>query len=160
MRYPDAYKVEGKEYKEFKELDDEKALKLVALIFNVKHDVWEDGIARSIALDEYLGLLAKRKSKYVKDSGVFKIEYEKVKLSAWGDEDLMKLYDTIEPKAQSYYMEAAPELNEIQNAERIVYLTALGAIETETKKRNNSRNAVSIAGQILMTALSVALSMI
>jgi len=38
MRYPSAYKVEGKEFKEFKDLDDESALKEVALIYNVRHE--------------------------------------------------------------------------------------------------------------------------
>jgi hypothetical protein len=57
-------------------------------------------------------------------------------------------------------MESAPDLSEMQNAERIVYLTSLGAVETEMQQRNNSRNAVSIASQVLLSALSIALSMI
>ena len=61
MRYPRTYKVDGNVVKEFKELDDEKALKLVVFICNVKHEQWEDALARSIALHEYIGLLAKRK---------------------------------------------------------------------------------------------------
>ena len=52
VRYPCAYKVEGQEFKEFKDLNDERALKLLALIYNVKHEAWEDGIARSLALRE------------------------------------------------------------------------------------------------------------
>ena len=62
MRYPNAYKVEGREFKEFKDLDDERALKVVALIYNVKHESWEDGVARSLALEEFQGLLEKRNS--------------------------------------------------------------------------------------------------
>ena len=160
MQYPTRYKVEGKEVKEFKELDDDRALKLVALIYNVKHEIWEDDIARSIALQQYIELLKKRKSQYIKKSGIFEINYEKVKISSWKDDDLMKLYDVLEPKAALYYVDAAPELNEIQNAERIIYLTALSAITTEMKKRNNTRNVVSVAGQVLMGALTVALSML
>ncbi len=160
MNYPTSYKVEGKEYAQFKELDDDRALKLVALIYNVQTETWEDGIARSIALEEYLAILGKRKSRYIKKSGIFEAKYEKVKLSAWKNEDLVKLFETLSPKADAYYMDAAPELTEIQNAQRIVYLTAISAIDTEMKKRRNTQGAVSIAGQILMTALSVALSMI
>jgi len=160
MNYPTTYKVEGKEYTQFKELDDDRALKLVALIYNVQTETWEDGIARSIALEEYLTILGKRKSKYIKNSGIFEAKYEKIKLSAWKNEDLIKLFEALSPKADAYYMDAAPELTEVQNAQRIVYLTAINAIDTEMKKRRNTQGAVSIAGQILMTALSVALSMI
>jgi hypothetical protein len=160
MRYPRAYKIEGKEYKEFKELDDERALKVVALIYNVKHEVWEDDIARSLALEEYLGLLAKRKSKYIKDSGIFDIKYEKAKISTWEDEDLVKLYDTLAPKADAYYIDSARELTETKNAERIVYLTAVNVIVKELKKRDITRKVVLLAGQVLTTALTVALSLI
>jgi len=160
MNYPTAYKVEGKEYAEFKELDDDRALKLVALIYNVAVENWEDGIARSVALEEYMTLLDKRNSKYIKNSGIFEAKYDKIKLSAWKDEDLIKLFNALAPKADLYYMDAAPELTEIQNAQRIVYLTAINAIDTEMKKRRNTKSAVSIASQILMTALSVALSVI
>jgi len=39
MRYPRAYKVEGNEVQEFKDLDDDKALKAVVMIYNIKSDV-------------------------------------------------------------------------------------------------------------------------
>jgi len=160
MNYPAAYKVEGKEYAQFKELDDDRALKLVALVYNVTPESWEDGIARSITLEEYMSLLGKRKSKYINSSGIFEAKYEKVKLSEWKDDDLIKLFGVLSPKADAYYMDAAPELTEVQNAQRIVYLTAISAIDTEMKKRRNTKGAVSIASQILMTALSVGLSLI
>lgn len=160
MRYPGGYKVEGKEFKEFKELDDEKALKLIALIYNVKTQTWEDGIARSIALEEYQNLIAKRNSKLIKNSGVFKIEYEKVRLSKWKDEDLIRLYDAIAPKTETYYMDAAAELSETQNARRITCLTALNSVAKELKKRENTKSAISVACQIMLTALSAALAII
>jgi len=160
MRYPSAYKVEGKEFKEFRDLDDERALKVVALIYNVKHESWEDGIARSLALEEFQGLLEKRSSKYVKKSGIFDIAYDKVKISTWNDEDLLKLYDCLAPKAACYYQDRASELTEIENAERITYLTAINSLVKELKKRDITRKAMAIAGQVLTTALTVALSMI
>jgi hypothetical protein len=160
MNYPNAYKVEGKEYKQFKELDDDRALKLVALIYNVTPDSWEDGVARSVALEEYMTLLSKRNSKYIKNSGIFDAKYDKVALSKWKSEDLVRLFDALSPKAEQYYMDVAPELTETQNAQRIVYLTAVNAIDTEMKKRQNTQTVVSVAGQVLMTALSIALSMI
>ena len=160
MRYPGAYKVEGKEFKEFKDLDDERALKVVALIYNVNHEAWEDGIARSIALEEFQGLLKKRNSKYIKKSGIFAIAYEKVKISAWSDEDLMKLYDSLAPKADRYYENRAPEITEIENAQRITYLTAINSIVKELKKRDIAQKAMAIVSKVLTTALTVALSII
>jgi hypothetical protein len=160
MHYPKTYKVEGKEVREFKELDDDKALKLVVLIYNVKHEEWKESIARSIALQEYIRLLAKRRSAYLKKSGIFEVKYDKVKLKTWKDPDLIKLYESLTPKAEIYYVEAAPQLSDVQNAERIMYLTAMSAIDTEMKKRDNTRNVVSIASQVLIGALTVALSML
>lgn len=158
MRYPGVYKVAGTEVKEFQELDDEKALKLVALIYNVRQETWEGGVAKNLALQEYIGLLAKRNSKYLKNSGIFQITYDEVDLKTWKDNDLIKLFESLEPKASAYYMDSAPELTETQNAERVVYLTAETAIAMEMKRRNNTRNAVTIASQVLMGILTVALS--
>lgn len=160
MKYPNAYKVEGKEFKEFKEMDDDHALKVVALIYNIKPADWEGGIARSIALEEYLNLLAKRKSAYVRNSGIFDIKYDKVKISKWKDEDLVKLYETIAPRAEAYYIDSAGDLTEIQNSERIIYLTSVNLVVKELKKRQNAKNAMTVASQVLVTALSIALSMI
>jgi hypothetical protein len=160
MRYPSMYKVEGKEFKQFKDLDDEKALKVVALIYNVHGEMWEDGIARSIAIEEYQNLLRKRNSKYVKNSGIFDVQYDKVKLATWKDEDLIRLYDSIAPKASKYYADAAPDLTEIENSERIVYVTALNVVAKELRRRDISQKAMVVAGQVLGFALSLALSMI
>ena len=160
MRYPSTYKVEGKEVKEFKDLDDDKALKAVVMIYNTRSDIWEDSIARSIALEEYLKLLKNRKSAYIKKSGIFNIKYDKVKVSKMKDEDLERLYDALLPKAEVFSMDSAPELSEIQNANRIIYLTAISSVITELKRRDNTRNVISIAGQVLVTALTVALQLI
>lgn len=158
MRYPHTYKVEGKEFAEFKDLDDDKALKVVALIYNVKHECSEDNAARSIALEEYLGLISKRNSPYIKNSGIFNEQYEKVRLSTYGDEELLALYQCLEPKALEY--SGRGDLTEAQNAERIVYLTAINAVVKEMKKRDITQKAIMIAGQVLSTALTVALAMI
>ena len=78
MRYPKDFKVEGRQVTDFKQLDDEKALKLVVLIYNIKPQDSEDRIARSISLDEYIKLLAKRNSPYLKKSGIFKVDRKSV----------------------------------------------------------------------------------
>lgn len=83
-----------------------------------------------------------------------------MKLSKWKDADLERLLYNIAPKTDTYYMDSAPELTEVQNAHRIIYLTALNSVEIELKKRNNTRTAMGIAGNILIGALSIAMSMI
>jgi hypothetical protein len=160
MRYPTSYKVEGKEVKEFKDLDDDKALKLVVLIYNVKPETWEGDIARSISLQQYIGFLEKRRSQYIKESGIFEATYKKVNIASWKDEDLVKLYDSLHYKASKYYVDASPELNETQNTERIVYLTAISAAVTELKARDNKRNAVEIASRLILGVLTTALAML
>lgn len=160
MRYPRDYKVEGHEFREFKEMDDDHALKTVALIYNVRHDEWEDSIARSIALDEYLKLLAKRKSAYIKNSGILEVKYTKVDISAWTDDELEKLCDLLVPKAEAYYKEDVEGLSEIKNAERIVYVTALNSTMRELKKRSNTRDAIMVATQVLGAVVTIALGMI
>lgn len=160
MRYPTCFKVEGKEYKEFKDLDDERALKVMALIYNVQPVTYDDGVARSIAIEEYQNLLSKRRSSYVTNSGIFQIKYDKVALKSWKNEDLQKFYQTMYPKAACYYQDAAPELSETQNAERIVYVTAVNAAAKELKRRDASDQAMTVAGQVLAGVLSIALAMI
>jgi hypothetical protein len=160
MHYPTAYKVEGREVVKFQDLDDDRALKMIALIYNTKKETWEDGIARSIALDEYIKLLAKRKSRYIKESGIFDVKYDKVNVSAWKDDDLVKLYNALLPKAESFYSDTSADLTEMENAERITYLTAMNAITAEFDRRESRQNVVAVASQVLLTALSVALSMI
>jgi hypothetical protein len=160
MRYPHTYKVEGKEVMDFKQLDDDKALKLVVMIYNISPKDWEDGIARNVSLEEYINLLLRRNSSYLKRSGIFGVKYDKVVLKTWKYPDLLKLYDTLIPKTEKYYTEQGPGLSEVQNTERIMYLTALSAIDTELRKRDNTRSAMSIAGQILMGALTIALALL
>ena len=160
MNYPRAYKVEGKEFREFKELDDDKALKIVAMIYNVRHADWEGTMARNITLDEYINLLRKRRSLYIKKSGIFNIKYEKQKLSKWKKEELERLYDLLEPKTQNYYIETANALTEGQNAIRITYLTAMGCVVRELERRQNTDAVIGTAMQVIITALSVALQML
>ena len=160
MRFPRAYKVDGKEYAEFKDLDDEKALKVIAGIYNVQPENWEESVAKGITLDQYLTLLAKRKSRTIRESGIFNLKYDKVKLSSWKEGDLAKVYDALTPKADEFYNDSSCDLTERQNARRIVYLTAVNAISKELKNRSNAGNAIALGGQALATVLMVALSMV
>ncbi len=160
MSYPSAYKVEGKEVKDFKGLSDEQALKIVALIYNTSRETWEDRMARDIALNEYVTLLKKRHSAYINKSGIFNMQYDKTNLSSWKRDDLIKLYDALGSAANSYYMDSAHDLTEIENAKRIAYLTAINSIEKELKKRDSSKNVAAIAVNALGAAILFALSMV
>jgi hypothetical protein len=160
MRYPNQFKVDGKECRDFKELDDEKALKLIAMIYNVRGEDATGEIARRIVLEQYINLVAKRKSRYCKGSGIFDIKYDKVDLAKYEDEELIRLYEDLEPRAGGYRMESAQELSESENAKRIVYLTAICRVAGEIKKRDNTRQAMNVAGQVLAGALTVAMSLI
>ena len=70
------------------------------------------------------------------------------------------MYDCLYPKACRYYEDTAADLTETQNAERIVYLTAVNVVAKELKKRDITAKAMSFAGQILVGVLSIALGMI
>ena len=159
-RLPLGYKVEGKEYISFKDLGDDQAMKMFALIYNIKTDEWADGVAKSLALSEFRELLKKRKSKYIKSSGIFDVEFEKVDLKKWTDHDLVKVYEALEPKAKAYYESSAANLTEEENATRVMYLTAMSAIVKDLQKRETTRSAMQVAGEVLTIALSVALSLI
>lgn len=159
-RLPKGYKVEGEEYLSFKDLSDEQALKMVVLIYNIKPEAWEDEISRKLTLEEYMALLKKRHSKYVKQSGIFDLKYEKEDLKKWSDKDLIKIYETLEAKTKGYYDVTAGELSDRQNAVRVMHLTAMGVIVKELQKRETTRSALQVAGEVLTIALSVALSFI
>lgn len=159
-RLPKGYKVGGEELVRFKDLSDDQALKMVVLIYNVKPELWEDEISRSLTLEEYLKLLKKRHSKYVKSSGIFELEYKKERLNKWSDEDLLKILKALDSKSQDYYEVTAGELSERENAVRIMRLTGMSVIVNELKKRTGTRTAMQVFGQALTVALSIALAVI
>lgn len=152
--------MEGQELVRFKDLSDDQALKMVVLIYNVKPELWEDEISRSITLSEYMALLKKRHSKYVKNSGIFDLEYKKENLKKWSDEDLLKIFNALDSKSRNYYEMTAGELSERENAVRIMRLTAMSVIVKELKTRTGTRAAMQVLGQALTVALSIAISVI
>ncbi len=154
------YKVEGKEYKTFEELDDDKALKMVVMIYNVNTNSQEEIAAKNIALTKYMRILKGRNSKYLKESGVFDLGYEKIYLNKWHDEDLRRVFKYLQSQPEKYDFETTAELTEQQNTRRIVYLTAMVSIAEEVKKRDNSRYAMDVFGNMLGVAIAVAVSLI
>jgi len=154
------YKVEGKEYKTFEELDDDKALKMVVMIYNVDTNSEEEIVAKNITLTKYMRMLKGRNSKYLKESGVFDLSYEKIYLNKWHDEDIMRVFKYLQSQPEKYDFETAAELPEQLNARRIVYLTAMVSIAEEAKKRDSTRYAMDMFGNFLGIALAVAVSLI
>ncbi len=154
------YKVEGKEYKTFEELDDDKALKMVVMIYNVNTNSEEEITAKNIALTKYMKILKARNSKYLKESGVFDLSYEKIYLSKWHEEDLVRIFKHLQYQPEKYDFETTTELTEQQNTRRIVYLTAMVALAEEVKNRDNTRYAMDMFGNLLGIALAVAVSVI
>ena len=154
------YKVDGVEFKTFKDLSDEQALKVTVMVYNVAGETPEEKIARSITLSEMIELLKKRKSAYLKNSGIFDMTYEEVDLKSWSDDDLTKVYHALKNRVDISNYRSISSLTEEENAHRIVYLTGMTAIVAELQKRDNVRQTWSVVGQVLMTALSIAVSAI
>lgn len=160
-RLTHGYKVEGQQIAEFENLSDELALKMVILIYNTTTDGFSEETAKSITLDKYIILLDKRKSKYLEDSGVFDLTYEKIDIKKWSDQDLIKVFEELRAETMlKYQHRTISHLTEEENAHRIIHLTGLKEIARELKARENTRYAWDIAGQVLATALSVAVSII
>jgi hypothetical protein len=154
------YKVDGKEYKSFKDLSDEHALKVTVMIYNINAEGPEEKIAKSITLTQMVEMLKQRKSAYLEGSGIFDIQIQEIDLKTWTDEDLVKVYKILKNKVDISNYRAFPSLTEEENAYRVMYLTGMTAIVTELKKRDNVRQAWSTVGQVLVTALSIAVSAI
>ncbi|MEA3489385.1 MAG: hypothetical protein U9R44_03460 [Candidatus Omnitrophota bacterium] len=154
------YKLEGKEYKTFAELDDEHALMMIVMIFNVPAETFEDGVAKNITISRFMETLGKRKSAYLKNSGVFGLAHEKVELKNWNDDDLLAVYNALEPKVSAHYLKPVSELSDRENAARIVRLTGMSAVVSELRKRSNTRQAWNVLAQVLVVALNVALAAI
>jgi hypothetical protein len=156
--YKHSFKIEGKEYKKFKDLDDEQALQMVVMFYNVPEETYEDGVARGLTLEMYMEALEKRKSEYLKSSGVFDLAYKKVELKTWDDQNLVNVYDALEKKVINQGFRLISELSERESAVKIVRLTGMNSIVQELKNRQITREAWGVAAQLLTVALQVALT--
>ncbi len=154
------YKVDGQQYASFKELDDEQSLKMVVMLYNVPTETYEDKTAKNITITKYMELLQKRKSDYIAGSGVFDLQYEKIDLKVWPEDDLISVYRALAEKPGVYDHQTTHELSENDNATKIVRLTGMEEIVRELRNRQNTRQAWSILAQVLTIALNVALAAI
>ena len=155
------YKIDGEECADFNKLSDEQALKAVVMTYNVKTESADELIAKTLTLQSQMDMIAKRKSAYIKSSGVFdEIKFDRLDLKTWTDDDLILAYNTLKDKGNLSYDKPSATLNEKENARRIIYMTGMQALVNELERRENTRQAWGVAAQLLSAALTVAVSMI
>jgi hypothetical protein len=159
-KYAHGYKVGEQEFVAFDDLSDENALKMVVLIHNVPAETYEEGVAKNLALKEYTGLLKKRNSKYLKESGIFELTYDKINFNEWDDEDLLTIFEALERKSNKYKYTPVSSLTDKENAARIVHFTGMAILAKELKKRINTQRAWAFVSNALTVALGVALAFI
>lgn len=159
-KFAHGYKIGEKEFVQFKDLNDENALKMVVLLHNVSAETYEEGVAKNLTIEEYTKLLKKRNSKYLKESGVFELAYDKINFNEWGDEDLLTIFEALERKSNKYKYEPVSSLTDQENASRIVHFAGMAMIAKELKKRTNTQRAWAFISNALTVALGVALAFI
>lgn len=155
-----AYDKNSEKFKLLDDVSDEKALETYILIYNVQPRTWEIETAKNLSLEEFLEALKKRKSKVIKESGVFELEYDAVDLSKWSDAQVLEFYDQMDAAVKNVHVPAIPESTDDENALRIIYMTAREAVAKEGNRREGLRNLWMIFGKVANIALAVAISII
>ena len=154
------YSEENPEAKKFKDLSDREALNMVVVIYNVEPRDNEDNLAKTIAIQTYMAEMKKRKSKYLKESGIFEVEVTEIDLKKWDDKKVAALYKYLDDKI---YAGAWDRLSELPGDEKdlmVIRMTARDVLYKEGRTRDVVRQSAEVAGHVLMTALSIAASMI
>lgn len=146
--------------RKFRDMNDEEALKITVAVYNVTPETEEDVRSKNIAMGLYIGELKKRKSKYLDDSGVFKLAYEEIDLKKWSDQDIVTMYRILETKASSYGRIEVNKLEEGPKALMLMRLTAMNAVFEEGKRRDLFRNMADVAINALLVFASVAAAII
>jgi predicted small secreted protein len=144
----------------FKSLSDEEALAMVAEIYNVAPETEKDGIAKNIALAEYIKELKKRRSKYIEASGIYELGYVDVDIRKWSDTEIVEYYTYLSSRVKEYEAVKSLELTDRWKAEVSMYVTARNAVFQEGKRRDHVRQFVEIAGTVLVAALNAAIAAI
>ena len=155
-----AYDKNSEKFKLLDDVSDEKALETYILIYNVQPRTWEVETAKNLSLEEFLEVLKKRKSKTIKESGVFELEYDEVDLKKWSDVQVLEFYDQLDAAVKNVQVIAIPEATEDENALRIIYMTAREVVAKEGYRREGLRNLLIIFGKVVNVALAVAISVI
>ncbi|NQT32315.1 MAG: hypothetical protein HQ594_01415 [Candidatus Omnitrophica bacterium] len=141
--------------KTVKDLSDEDALEIGALIYNVRPENKKDEIARNLTIGEYMIEMKARRSEVVISSGILELEYEPIPLRKWKNEELGELYTSLQYGTGSYSHRPEHALRSRENALRIIRLTALDLTQAEMDRRESAWQGWAIFGHVLGVALSV-----
>ena len=155
-----AFKEGSPEYKKFKDLSDDEALKTVADLYNVVPETDKDGIAKNVALTEYFKELKARKSQYVDGSGIYNLAYVEIDLKKWSDDEIVELYRYLESAMRKYESVKIEEMTGKDKSMMAIYMTARNAVYKEGKRRDLMSNITQIVGTVLVAALNVAIAAI
>ena len=141
---------------ELKGADNDKALKIGCLIYNAHAVTESEKTARRIAWTEYRKILSRKRSKAIKDSGVFQLKEEELNVKKMPLSSLIKTYKSIEDKAIYYRNLTSAERSEEDRGWQIIYATADKILIKESRRRDFMNQSMDIVVQILAIAASVA----
>ena len=129
----------------FNDLSDEDALKMVLKLEEAKPQTEEDGVAKNIALGGYIDELKKRNSSYIAGSGVLRVPYPKEDLKKWALKDLDKMYRALDASMMIYKGVKISDLDEEERALRAIRMTANDAVARERRRRDLSRGILEMS---------------
>lgn len=150
----------GQHATKFKKLSDEEALKIVAAVYNCRSEAPMDMTAKNITLGTYIDDLKKRRSKYLEDSGVFQLSFDREDIKKWTDRQIVETFRALETKALQYERTGEADLREEEKTAQLIRLTAMDAIYREGKRRDLFRNILEASMRALTIAASIAAAMI
>jgi len=145
---------------QLKNINDEEALRIYCEIYNVPVKTKADEVARNIALGEFMKTVKRRSTRRIKESGVYDIEYEEVRLNKWSDTELASLYKHLEKESGDFSIEPDYVLSESEKGLKVVRATAMYVVFKEAKRRDSLKRGMELAAKALSVALTVALSII
>ena len=144
-------------YSKLKKMEPEEALHLGTIIYNVPPQDYEDELAKNITFGEYLKKMKSKSSRVIRESGLFKLKYEPVKLGVLPNAQLIKLYELYVSRFGATRDNISDvELSEDEIGRKIIYATAAMLIRKELEKRNLISTGTDIAINLLGIALSIA----
>lgn len=141
--------VNGK--KMFGRLSDEEALKMYMTMYNVTPQTDQDLVAKNVTLGEYRTELKKRRSQYLEASGVFRLSYAEVDLTAWPKEKIRRTHDLLDSSMAIYKKMDISKLNDEEKALRVIRITARDAFWREAGRRDLLVGTWETAWGILLT---------
>ena len=148
------------DYRHLRGLDDSAALNRVAEIYNTPVETKAEEVAKNLALEDFIEELKSRRSEVIEQSGIFDVQYERIELKNWRDEDLVETFEVLQSRAKMHDARPVSRLTHKEKIIRIIHVKGMDSIYDEFKKRDTTKNVLSFLGQVLGVALSVAAGMV